>query len=203
MKFTDIIAAIFLALVTFGVGFFYQEIGAVTLAHPFLLGFTKLFLLGTFGEMLKNRLSNGTWKLDKILIRAVVWGFFGIWFTWAFAFAAEGTIGLIKKGLWLDTGHVGNAFSTSLWLHMLGGYAYFMMLVHEYINFCIKDGRLVNTVTFGEKLNKRVWFRFIPLTLFIWLVLHTFTFTLEPQFRVLSAALLAIVLGFLLSFGKK
>ena len=203
MKLGDIFAIVFLLLIIVGIALYYPQIGSYTKAYPFLIGFFKLFLLGTFGEMIKHRMSKKTWKLNKLPIRAVIWGFYGIWFTWAFAYASAGTKALINNKLWFDSGRIGNAFSTSLWINILGGYAYFMMLVHEYINFCIKEGRLMSTVVFGEQINKKIWFRFIPLTLFIWLALHTFTFSLPPQYRVLSAAMLAIVLGFLLSFGKK
>ncbi|MBN1232280.1 MAG: hypothetical protein JXA60_02860 [Candidatus Coatesbacteria bacterium] len=203
MKKSDIMGVFFLILVIVLIIIFYKEIGEITKQHPFILGFIKLFILGTFGEMIKYRMSSGSWKLDKIILRAFIWGLYGIWFTWSFAYADSGTKGLISKNLWLDAGPLATAFSTSLWLNILGGFAYFMMLIHEYLNFCIREGKLINTITFGEQLNKKIWFQFIPLTLFIWLVLHTFTYMLPEQFRVLSAALLAIVLGFLLSFGKK
>ena len=74
------------------------KFGATTKAYPFVMGFVKLFFLGTFGEILKYRFAKGTWILDKVIQRAVVWGVFGLWFTMAFAGFSALVGGLVSGG---------------------------------------------------------------------------------------------------------
>lgn len=84
----------------------------------YLMGFIKLFHLGTFGEMVKARLAKKTWNPGYIWERALVWGLFGLWFTPAFAYCRYGTEGLVTNGYWWDGGL---ALSKSLWINMFGG----------------------------------------------------------------------------------
>ena len=44
---------------------------------------------------------------------------------------------------------------------------------------------------------------FVPKTLLFWVPAHTFTFAMPPEWRVFIAAVLAIVLGFLLSVARR
>ena len=103
----------------------------------YAMGFLKLFFLGTLGELIKYRLSKGNWKLDKLLQRALVWGLFGIWFTWAFPAFAYAVEGLISQGLWWKWF---KPLSMALAINIFGGYGWFMMVVHEYFNFLIRHG---------------------------------------------------------------
>jgi hypothetical protein len=110
------------------------------------MGFAKFFLLGTFGECLKFRLTNTKWIPSKIILRAVIWGIFGIWITWAFVLVDAGVEALIEKGLWLNEYSDSwrtifwVAFSKSIWINILSGYAFFMMLMHLLTYNMIKTG---------------------------------------------------------------
>jgi len=177
---------------------------ALTSAFPLPMGFIKLAALATFGEMVKIRRSTGKWNFKDWHLKFVVWGFFGTWFTWVFALFGAGTAAIISKGLWPDLGFVFAAFSTSLFMNLLALYAWPMMIVHEYFNKVIEKKKFVSVVEFGEQLDKKVWFRFIPLTIvFFWLPAHTITFILPEELRILMAALLSIALGFILTIKKK
>jgi len=189
----------FLAIVFFNLDVFI----ALTTQYPLPMGFLKLALLATFGEMVKIRRLNGQWNFKDWPFKFVVWGFFGVWFAIVFPLFGTGLAGVTAKGLWPSFGGIFAAFSTSLWMNILALYAWPMMLVHEYFNKVIEKKRFVSTIKFGEELDKRVWFRFIPLTvLFFWLPAHTVTFLLPEEFRVLMAALLSLALGFLLTIKK-
>lgn len=172
---------------------------AATKSYAIPMGFLKVGILATFGEFLKTRRQIGCWKVSHLWQRFFIWGLFGILFTWAFAIFRVGVEGLISGGLWFAWFP---AFSKSLWINLI--FAYPMMLTHEYCNCCIEKQRLANLVEFGEKIDKKIWFRFIPLTILIfWIPAHTFTFSLPAEFQVLSAAFLSVALGFILTFKKK
>ncbi|MCP4592271.1 MAG: hypothetical protein GY842_16175 [bacterium] len=183
--------------------------GTATKQHPFLMGFLKLFLLGTFGELLKFRLTQGTWGLDKVWQRAGVWGLFGLWFTLAFPGFSALVDALEGAGLWPATvvilpDSIWTAFSKSLWINLLGMFAWGMMVTHEYCNYLIRNAwRSWSLRGFAEQTDPGFVLSFIPKTLLFWIPAHTFTFAMPPEWRVFIAALLAVVLGFLLSAGRR
>lgn len=196
------------AVIGYALGF-QDSFTSMTRACPFVMGFIKLFFLGTFGEILKFRLSRGTWGLDKVLQRACVWGLFGLWFTLAFPGFSSLVAELVEKGLWpagiaVIPDYLWMAFSKSLWINLLGMFAWGMMVSHEYFNYLIRNGwRLWSLTAFAAQADTRFVLSFLPKTLLFWVPAHTFTFAMPGEWRVFIAALLAIALGFLLSVGRK
>jgi hypothetical protein len=182
--------------------------GKLSHDHPFLMGFAKLFLLGTFGELLKRRLTSGNWGLDRSVQRGVVWGLFGVWFAVAFPAFDAAVEGLIEKGLWpasvsLVSVPLWRAFSKSFWLNGLGMYGWGMMVTHNYCDFLIRNGwRTWSLSTYATQADTRFLLAFLPKTLLFWIVAQTFNYSLPPEWRVFGAAILAIVLGFLLGVGR-
>ncbi len=195
-----------LALVTFA-AVWPQRFAALTLTRPFLMGFGKLFLLGTFGEVLKVRLSRGHWGCDHVLERALVWGVYGCWFTLVFPGFSILVDGLVEMRYWpaalpLLPAWLWIAFSKSLWLNFLGMYAWGMMLSHDYCNHLIRHRwRSWRLEEFARKAQPVFALAFLPKTLLFWIPAQTFTYALPGEWRVFMAALLAVVLGFLLSVG--
>jgi hypothetical protein len=126
-----------------------------------------------------------------------------MWFAVAFPFVSFGVERLIEQHLWLDGNRYWLAFSKSLWINFLGGYGFSMMLTHEYFNKCIEHGTLISLTTFAECMSTpnagQTWFRYFPLTLVVWLILHTVTYLLPPVYYVLMAASLSIVLAYFLT----
>jgi hypothetical protein len=197
-----------LAVIIFALGF-REQFKTATDTHPFVMGFLKLFFLGTFGELLKYRISRGSWSLNHIIERAIVWGIYGLWFTLAFAGFAALVDGLVEKNLWPSTigivpDNLWIAFSQSMWINLLGMYAWGMMVGHEWCNHLINSRwRSWSLRAFAEGADKNFVLAFIPKTLLFWIPAHTFTFAMPAAWRVFIAAMLAIVLGFLLSVGRK
>lgn len=184
------------------------EFGGHARQYPLTAGFIKLFFLGTFGELLKRRMKSGAWGLDRILQRAGIWGLFGLWFTVAFpafSLAVEGLMGAgqwparlpgLPEPLWL-------AFSKSLWMNVLGMYGWGMMVTHNYFDFLIQGRwRTWSLRTYAAQADTRFLLAFLPKTLVFWVIAHTFNFLMPSEWRVFIAALLAIVLGFLLGVGR-
>ncbi|MBK9120644.1 MAG: hypothetical protein IPM18_13750 [Phycisphaerales bacterium] len=196
------------AVVTFALGWpgLFAEL---TRAHPFLAGFVKLFFLGTFGELLKQRLTAGTWHLGRPLPRALVWGLFGLWFAVAFPAFSFAVEGLVAAGLWAQ--HVPGvssalwlAFSKSFWLNGLGMYGWGMMVTHNYCDFVIANGgRTWSLGAYARQADTQLLLLFLPKTLLFWTAAQTFNYSLPPEWRVFVAALLAIVLGFLLGVTRR
>ena len=166
-----------------------DQFGNVTKYHPYVMGFLKFALLAMFGEMLKARLKTGSWKVDLFPVRVIVWGFFGLVMTVAFALFANGVQAMMGTPLWFGeplmlSNSFGNRFifaiSTSFWMNMI--FAYPMMLGHEWFNAVLAKRGFVGG---GEFLSG--------------LKAHTVTFLLPAEFRVLMGALLSVALGFFLT----
>ena len=185
------------------------DFGSRTHAHPFAMGFLKLFFLGAFGELLKCRIVRGAWALDHVWERACVWGIFGWWFTLAFPGFSALTEALVAGGLWPGSVNIipdqlWMAFSKSLWINLLGMFAWGMMLTHEYFNHLIRTRwRVWGLADFAANSDAGFALAFLPKTILFWVPAHTFTFAMPAEWRVFIAALLAIVLGFLLSVGRR
>lgn len=187
----------------------FDNFGKFTAHFPYLMGFFKVGLLATFGEMLKVRVKTGSWKVPALFARFIVWGIVGLLFTFVFAMFAKGVGSLIGTPLWFGkkAWHLNPtfwdnllfAFSTSFWQNVI--FAFPMMLGHEWCNEVINQKRFVGGAEFLEKLNKPVWGSFIPKTIiFFWIPAHTVTFLLPPDYRVLMSAVLSLVLGAILTF---
>ena len=209
MKKGDIIGPIYFFILVALIIIFLKPFVELTKAYPLQMGFFKVALLGTFGECLKMRLRTGSWKITHPIQRIFIWGLFGVWFAWAFpVFRGGVATELIAKKLWFGGPAVAVAFSKSLWINIFGGYAYFMMLTHEYFNKIIEKQGWVTAQEFKEKLDPRAWFPClswgsIPMSIiWFWVPAHTFTFSLPGHFQVLCAAMLSVALGFILTIKR-
>jgi hypothetical protein len=203
----DLLAlAYFVLFILCATYFFRERFETLVNTHPYFMGFIKVSFLATFGEYLKLRISSGRWVFDsfrEFILRFIVWGLFGVWFTIIFPLFSFATESLISAGYWPGGSPLWVAFSKSLFLNVIGCYGWPMMVLHEYFNLCIERMKFVPGWEFGKHLDPKVWYDFIPKTiLFFWVPAQTFTYSLPPQFRVLSAAALAVILGFLLTIRK-
>lgn len=190
-----------------------NQFGAVVAAYPYLSGFLKVGLLATFGEMLKVRGRTGSWKTPDLFWRFMVWGLFGVIFTYVFAMFARGAGALMGSSLWplgVNLPYSEMTFSqslifaltTSFWMNLI--FCYPMMMSHEWFNDVIKNKRFVGGEEFLHSLDLHVWGSFLPKTILIfWIPAHTVTFCLPPDYRVLMSALLSLALGFILTVKSK
>lgn len=181
---------------------------AATVAFPFTMGFFKIGLLGTMGELLGARIALGRWRLGGIRLwqRALVWGVLGWVFTAVFPLFSFGVDGLLAKGLIPGEGSaLAGAFWKSLFMNLI--FAFPMMVSHRITDTLIERGQLFSIWPLVEVFTSIDWknmFRIVGAScLWFWIPAHTFTFTLLPEFRVVCAALLAVALGCILGFAKK
>ncbi len=73
-KKSDLIGVMYIVVITALVVIYLAEVGEFSGTHPLFAGFMKFALLASFGECLKARITNGTWRVDYLILRAVIWG---------------------------------------------------------------------------------------------------------------------------------
>ncbi|HVO76519.1 MAG TPA: hypothetical protein VMT60_00905 [Candidatus Bathyarchaeia archaeon] len=181
---------------------------ALTLSFPYTMGAIKIGLLGTMGELLGGRIISGEWRLRGIRLwqRALIWAFLGIVFTAVFPLFSYGADGLIRQGLVPGGGfRVLAAFWKSFFMNII--FAFPMMVFHRFTDTLISEGALFTrwpvVATFSSIDWKNMFSIVAPSCVWFWIPAQTVTFLLPPEFRVMSAALLAIVLGFILGMAKR
>lgn len=190
-------------------------------SHPYWLAFIKFAILATYGEIIGLRIKTGRYseKGFGILPRAIVWGLLGVWIAIAmktFATGApvmaqslgiEGVADAMKGTLSMEK--VIGAFLISLMMNTSFGPVF--MTIHKITDTHIlaNGGSLKAMITplpFGRILASLNWnvqwgFVFKKTIPFFWIPAHTITFLLPPQYQVLFAALLGVVLGVILSIA--
>lgn len=181
---------------------------ALTRSFPYSMGFAKIALLGTMGELLGGRIVTGRWNLSGIRLyqRVMVWGVFGLVFTVVFPLFSFGVDGLLEVGLLPGAGStVAAAFWKSFFMNLI--FAFPMMVSHRITDTLIEEGKLFKRWPLVEVYTAIDWRNMFHIVgaacLWFWIPAHTVTFMLPPEFRVVCAALLAVVLGAILGFAKK
>ncbi len=180
------------------------------------MSFVKFAVLATLGEVIGLRISLGVYnrKGFGIIPKMIVWGFLGILIHFAFIIFASGTPNVLKDlCLNLSSKNAGiellKAFSISTFINII--FAPVMMTVHKISDEHIKmtGGTLkgffskVKISDIFVNLNWKVMWNFVfkKTIPYFWIPAHTITFMLAPQYRVLMAAVLGIVLGIILAFA--
>lgn len=179
-----------------------------TRAHPYPMSLAKIAILGTMGELLGGRVGTGVWRLRGIRLeqRIAVWGFLGLVFAVVFPLFSFGVDGLLERGLLPGRGVLLlTAFWKSFFMNSI--FAFPMMVFHRVTDTLIDRGKLFSKWPLAEVLAGIDWKTMLRVVgaacIWFWIPAHTVTFSLPPEYRVLSAALLAIVLGLILGFSKK
>lgn len=221
MKKSDLILVLFLAVL------FLPFILSTTLfhayddfnkAHGMVMSFIKFGILATLGELIGQRIRTGKY-LNKgfgIFPKAIIWGFLGLTINMAFVVFSKGTPAFLSF-LGFDISRVDAfalfliAFSISTLMNLV--FAPVMMTLHAITDRHVQAHRgkisaLYSPIPFGEIMQgldwKRQWsFVFARTIPFFWIPAHTITFLLPPEFRVLFAAILGIVLGIILALAQR
>ena len=190
--------------------------------HAYITSAIKFMILATFGEMLSLRIRTGKYYQPGfgIVPRMIVWAFLGICIKMAFViFGSAGPKLLISMGLNIDPTILSQPFSSSKLLttftissSMNLFFAPVFMAFHK-----ITDEHISRTggtikgfftpIQFNEifpKINWNVMWGFVykkTIPMF-WIPAHTLTFLLAPDYQILVAALLGIVLGVILGIAS-
>jgi len=189
----------------------HQVFVSMTQSHPYLMGFIKVFILATMGELLALRIITNVWRTPVgLFYRAVIWGFLGMSFVLIFDIFASGVMGALEKGLLPGEGQFVFAFFTSAIMNI--AFAPIMMAFHRITDtyLDLANGKLskLSNVKLSQVVGRIDWENFISFVIIktvpiFWIPAHTITFLLPAEYRVLLAAFLSIALGAILAFAKK
>lgn len=191
-------------------------------SHGIIMSFIKFAILATIGETIGQRIKSGSYinPTFGLLPKAIVWGFLGITIKAAFIIFATGVpmfieyLGFnnIKSHMLgeLSIAKVAIAFSISVAMNIT--YAPIMMLFHKITDAHItthkgKLNSLTKPINFNKILNEIDWevqwgFVFKKTIPLFWFPAHTITFLLPPDYQVLFAATLSIMLGLILALAS-
>jgi len=185
------------------------------------MGFAKFAILATMGEMLGLRIRKGVYNEQGfgIASRALIWGFLGVIITAALTvfkvgvptalYGADSAIVEAMAEPFSGLKLLG-AFSISVLLNAI--FAPVFMVFHKITDTHIAQtggtlkGFFTNRLDFSNILQTMNWtvqwkFVFMKTIPFFWIPAHTITFILLPEFQVLFAAMLGIVLGVIMSIA--
>ncbi|PID95270.1 MAG: hypothetical protein CSA94_02040 [Bacteroidetes bacterium] len=200
----------------------YDAYNQLNKNHGMLMSFFKFAILATAGEAIGLRIKSGVYnqKGFGLLPRAVVWGFLGLAIKLAFVIFATGTPNFLKYMVFPEAlasmkqgfsyTKLLTAFSISFFMNLI--FAPVMMTFHKITDtHIVANGGnlscLLKRIPFSKILREINWdvqwnFVFKKTIPFFWIPAHTITFLLPPDFQVLFAAILGIVLGVILSIAS-
>lgn len=214
MKKKDFLWITALLLVIFILIYKPTHIAFVTLtkSHPYIMGFIKVSILATMGELLAIRLQTGDYKKPYGLIyRFIIWGFLGMVFALVFDLFSSGVSACIEKSLLPKSSlRFWPAFYTSALMNLI--FAPTFMAFHRITDTFIDlgEGKVnkILRVKLSDVISKIDWNTFISFVVlktipFFWIPAHTITFLLPSEYRVLMASFLSIALGAILSLTKR
>jgi hypothetical protein len=190
--------------------------------HGLVTSFVKFGLLATFGEMIGLRIRTGKYYSVEfgLFPKIMVWGFLGLTIKLAFVVFATGTPVFMEYiGISGATASMANsttytkllvAFAISIAMNVM--YAPLMMTFHKITDLHIashngKTKSLLLPVDFAAHFKAIDWdiqwhFVFKKTIPLFWIPAHTLTFLLPPDFQVLFAALLSVLLGLILALAS-
>lgn len=188
-----------------------------TTALPYLSGFLKTAILATMGELLAKRIRTGNYFSGKgLVLRIIVWGILGLGFVLAFRLFSDGVTSAQNTGLLPSIAAGGfiasllTAFLISFIMNLFFAPAFmiFHRVTDTYIDLGEGNPNKILKIGFAQVIDTIDWkyffgfvvLRTIPL---FWIPVHTITFLLPENYRVLMAAYLSIVLGIILSISKR
>jgi hypothetical protein len=175
--------------------------------YPYVMGFIKFAVLATMGELLALRLAHRAWKRPAGMIyKIIVWGLIGVMITFMFSFYSAGVSNLFSHEDTSFLSRILPAFLTSAIMNLTFGIVFMGMhrMTDTYIEMRVNNNKpnlsdLIETINWKSFISFVV-FKTIPL---FWIPAHTITFLLPPQYRVLVAAYLSIVLGVILVYSHR
>jgi len=201
----------------------YESYKTFNAEHGMVMSFIKFAILATLGESIGLRIKEGkyNYKGFGLIPRAIVWGFIGISIKAAFIIFSSGSMALLEylgmenikaiMGADLSWSKVLVAFTSSATINLI--FAPVFMTFHKITDTHILDNGgtirgLFRPIKFKEIFPSLNWevqwgFVFKKTIPFFWIPAHTITFCLPPEWQILFAAFLGIVLGVILSVASR
>ncbi len=183
----------------------------LTNTYPYMMGFVKFAIMATMGELLSIRIISGKWeKTPGMVYKAVIWGIVGMLIVLMFGIFSFGVEGCIKSKL-LFAGNeffapILSAFFISAIMNLT--FAPVFMAAHRMTDTYIEmrtEGLKTSWSDIIDKIDWKDFIRFVVgrIVPFFWIPMHTITFFLPSEYRVLMAAYLSIALGVILYYAGR
>lgn len=171
--------------------------------YKYLGGFVKFFFLASLGDIIGKRIKTKAWSIPTgMLYKAIVWGIIGMLVVMMFGLFDQGVWFLQDNNLLPNTDIIFvHAILVSTIMNVTFGPM--MMAFHRVTDTFIEQRGNNNKISILDSVNMVNWPAFISFVVFktiplFWIPAHTITFIISPEYRVIFAALLGIVLGLLL-----
>jgi hypothetical protein len=168
----------------------YANYIEISTAHPFISAFIQFGILGTAGELIANRLKIIS---TRTALKALGWGLLGIYIKLMFMTASAGLDAFAHYGF--TPGILLGALLKSTLMNVMLGPS--MMILHR-----IGDNAIDRAVGI-KPLGWTGIDKSLKTLLWLWIPLHTFTFTQKPEIRVGLAAMLSLVLGIVMGYTSR
>ncbi|HPX75120.1 MAG TPA: hypothetical protein PLW77_00910 [Bacteroidales bacterium] len=225
MKKQDLI--FILAIIIFFLPFFvfdevYNFYNDFNNKYSLIMAFIKFAILATLGEAIGLRIKTGVYnqKGFGLLPRAIAWGFFGMWIAIA--------MGVFRHGIpaFLDKFSIFNGIAFAMYgdftaLKLVGAFFISLMMNTTFAPVFMTLHKITDTHIMNNGGKVSAFLKPIPIKKIItnlnwevqwgfvfkktiplfWIPAHTITFILPQNYQVLTAALLGVVLGVLLSIA--
>jgi hypothetical protein len=172
-------------------------------------GFLKFSVLATMGELLGGRVANGEWKFASYAIRRVIiWGVLGMFITMIFTIFATGVAKLQEiHVLPFDGSGLAFAFFAAVLMNVVFGptFMYGHRISDTYLDMKHEGVKEITMTKIVDRIDTSSFITFVvgKTIPFFWIPAHTLTFLLPSEYRILSAAMLSIALGLILTLAKK
>lgn len=175
---------------------------------PYTAGFVQFAVFATAGELLSTRILERKWEITRATAcKALAWGLSGMVVTLAFRLFSDGVTGAMASGMLpFPDSRLAAAFYTSSANNILFGpiHTAFLRVCSNYADARFLEGKIltrrqaVDSVDWGELVEFSL-FKTIP---FFWIPVNTVTFLLPTDYRVVSAAILSMAFGVLMTILK-
>ncbi|MBS5549788.1 MAG: hypothetical protein KHX40_11450 [Oscillospiraceae bacterium] len=183
-------------------------LGRFNQAMPYLAGFIQFAVYATAGELLSTRILEGIWAVNRaVWFKAATWGIGGVFVTLAFTLFSAGTKQAMADGLLpFASNALALAFFTSCTNNLFFAplHSALMRVCGNYAELRFLHGR---RPTIQEAVDSVDWGELVDFTLFktipcFWIPVNTVSFLLPEGYRVVSAAMLSLVFGILMTILK-
>lgn len=172
--------------------------------NPYPAGFIKFFILASIGDFVSVKIRTGLWSTPKnIVLKAIVWGYIGMAIVFMFKLYPSIIYSLQEHNILPFEGVL---FFEALFISTLMNltFAPVMMTFHKVTDTVLDNMGMKYKDVFKlidwKNFRHLILFKTIPL---FWIPMHTITFLLPNEYRVIFAAILGIFLGLLLGLSKK
>ncbi len=180
----------------------WQAYMAYNGSHPLIAAFVQFMVLGTLGELLSRRIRASrsgdampSMGPVKLTLKALGWALLGVYIKFMFLITTAGVAAMVEHAYLPESTRAGSlsyAFVVSAVMNIFLGPS--MMIAHRVWDNGVDKLLAQKTPSFAG-LHGSLW-----TLVWLWIPLHTITFTQPVELRIGIAAFLSLLLGIVMGF---